>query len=169
VILLLKQEPATYCTTLLDYYGLKGSWPGYPAPGEYATSIKAQRLQRPLWQSIVAKVGDEFRPRARFRPYFQMHEFEGLLFSDPAALARGLDRPDLQAHFEHIRGSFNCPEDINDGQHSAPSKRIVQHHQGYDREKPLHGTLAALSVGLPAMRAQCARFNAWVSWIQSLR
>ena len=167
-VLFLKQERTTYCTTLIDYYGLGGHWPGMPVAEHQPTGAKARALEQPLWRQVVADVPDLLRADVRFRPYLQMHEFEGLLFSDPNALAIGLDRADLQQAFAGIRAGFSTPEEINNSRETAPSKRIIQHFSAYEKSKPFYGILAALNVGLGAMRAQCPRFNAWVTWLERL-
>ena len=43
-----------------------------------------------------------------------MHEFEGLLFSDPGRFAGGIGRSDLEAELQAIRDGFTTPEEIND-------------------------------------------------------
>ena len=60
----------------------------------------------------------------RFIPYVQMHEFEGLLFSDPDRLAVELGKQELAQEFRDIRYNFETPEHIDDSPVSAPSKRI---------------------------------------------
>jgi hypothetical protein len=73
---------------------------------------------------IVAQVPHP-RPDRRFLPYLQLHEYEGLLFSDPRAFASGIGQPHLTRQFERIRREFASPEEINDDPHSAPSKRVL--------------------------------------------
>ena len=77
----------------------------------------------------------------RFIPYVQMYEFEGLLFSDTLALAKGVNQGRLVDRFKIIRDQFDTPEEINDSPETAPSKRILNLFPEYD--KPLHGSLAA--------------------------
>ena len=102
----------------------------------------------------------------RFIPYLQLHEFEGLLFSDPAAFARGVGRLDLSDAFRAIRQVFATPEDINNDRRTAPSKRIEVAYPAY--QKVTGGTLAAQAVGLPAMRRECPRFGRWVDRLVAL-
>ncbi|MGC9260278.1 MAG: DUF4276 family protein [Phycisphaerae bacterium] len=96
----------------------------------------------------------------------QQYEFEGLLFSDPVALAEGIFQPQLRNKFKDIRAEFKTPEDINDSPQTAPSKRILQFYPPY--QKPLHGVLAAKAMGLETIRRECPRFNAWVSTLEAL-
>ena len=115
-------------------------------------------------EDLRAKIGDE--PMRRFIPYVQMHEFEGLLFSDASSLADGINRRDLDEAFRAIRDNFNSPEDINDRPDSAPSKRIKQLYGGY--EKPLHGSLAAIEIGIDTIRRECPLFDGWLIRIEAL-
>lgn len=95
-----------------------------------------------------------------------MHEFEGMLFSDCRRFAGGIGRPDLAAALQGIRDQFASPEEVNDSPETAPSKRILQLIPGY--EKPLLGTLAALEIGLPAIRRECPHFRGWLDRLASL-
>ena len=159
VLNLLKQHQDSYCTTLFDYYGLRGDFPGLPAPPGKTTEEKATLVEEAFCSIVAEQLPDRLRPD-RFLPYIQMHEFEGLLFSNPSGLAKGIYRRDLERHLEDIRRRFGTPEDINDRRETSPSHRIRSLYPGY--QKPLYGALAALEIGIAAIRAECGRFNAWV-------
>ena len=98
----------------------------------------------------------------RFVPYVMMHEFEALLFSDCEGFARGIDRPEAAVSLQAIRDGFASPEEIDDSPETAPSKRVESLVSGY--QKPLMGALAALEIGLGAMRRECPHFGAWLHW-----
>lgn len=102
---------------------------------------------------------------SRFLPYVIMHEFEGLLFSDCTRFARGIGHEELATEFQRIRDDFDTPEEINDSPVTAPSKRVEALVRGY--EKPLHGTLAVLEIGLDAIRAECPEFRAWLEYLET--
>lgn len=155
----LKQDQGIYCSTLLDLYGLGDGFSVPPGLANRPGSEKADFLENAL-RSEVAEHIPQFRPDIRFIPYLQVHEFEGLLFSDTGALARGMYRPDLQPKLKAIRDAFASPEDINDDPKSAPSKRLMSLDGRYD--KVISGTLAAEEMGIEAMRSQCPRFRQWV-------
>ena len=104
----------------------------------------------------------------RFIPYVQMYEFEGLLFSDPAALARSIGKAKLENRFFEIRADGNTPEHINDDSHTAPSKRIIHLVDGYALQKPLLARRAAEEIGLPRIRQECPLFNAWLAKLETL-
>ncbi|MBE0437714.1 MAG: DUF4276 family protein, partial [Methylomicrobium sp.] len=124
---------------------------------------KAFCLLNALSNDLQTKLGSD--PLSRFIPYVQMYEFEGLLFSDPEALAKSIDYG-LAKRLMGIRDEFNTPEDINDSPVTAPSKRLKRLYPQYD--KPIHGSLAALEVGLDIIRQQCRLFDGWLTKIENL-
>ncbi len=65
-----------------------------------------------------------------------------------------------------IRESFGNAEEIDESPDRAPSKRIEGLYPGYP--KPLLGTLGALEIGLPGIRAACPHFSSWVSRLEDL-
>ncbi|MGC8541049.1 MAG: DUF4276 family protein [Phycisphaerae bacterium] len=166
----LKQDKQAYCTTLIDLYGLGNGFPGNdptpigvlrrPEPG------RASQIEQAVKSDIISTLGDNWRADIRFIPYIQQYEFEGLLFSDPVALAQGISQPQLANKFQAVRVAFATPEEINDSPHTAPSKRILQIHPPY--QKLLHGVLAAKKIGFGTMRRECPRFNAWISRLEAL-
>lgn len=166
VVVLLKQDSTAYCSTMLDLYGLGGGFPGTLLPPNLSPLDKVSRIEEAVLQDVVASVPDGLRPDVRFLPYLQLHEYEGLLFSDPAAFARGIYQPNLAASFQKVRAEFPTPEDINDGPDTAPSKRVVKLHSSY--RKVFDGTLAAREVGINAMRQECPHFRYWIERLEAL-
>ncbi len=67
----------------------------------------------------------------------------------------------------NIRSQFPSPEDINDNTETAPSKRLSSLMPGYD--KRVAGTLIALETGLDTIRAECPRFNKWLTRMEALQ
>lgn len=161
----LKQDPSAYCSTMLDLYGLGDDFPGVPIPANLRSVEKVLHIEQAVKADIVAQVPD-LRPDIRFLPYIQLHEYEGLLFSDPAAFASGIAQPDLTRQFQTIRNEFPTPEDINDHPNTAPSKRVLTVYPGY--RKVLDGTLAAQAIGIQKMREECAHFHRWVGQLEAL-
>ena len=101
------------------------------------------------------------RVAQRFVPYIQLHEFEALLFSDPAAFTEMFpNREGAIAQLTDIRKKFHSPEDINDGQLTAPSKRILNVLPDY--QKSVAGILIAQRIGLAKIRSECGHFNDWL-------
>jgi len=162
---LLLSDNSRYCTTLIDYYGLPSDFPGLErSKAMNGISEKANCLNQDLTTQLETRIGQS--AMQRFIPYVQMHEFEGLLFSDAAAIARTIDRLTFIRSFHRIHDDFETPEHINDGPQTAPSKRILSLFPAY--EKVIHGTIVAEKIGLGKIRAECRLFDAWVSRLESL-
>lgn len=158
-------DSTSFCTTFFDFYALPENFPGKAeANGCVGMADKAKCLQNALIKQLHGKLGEE--PLRRFIPYVQMYEFEALLFSDPVGLARGLDRSDLATDLRKVRDAFATPEEINNSIETAPSKRIENLYFAYD--KPVHGSLAAIEIGLKTIRKECHRFDAWLSRLETL-
>jgi len=161
----LMQDKQAWCTTFFDYYGLAPEFVGKAEARLLATfDEKAKTVETALRNQVLAQTdADAIR---RFIPYIQMYEFEGLLFSEPQRLAAGLYAKGLEHDLAAIRTAFSTPEEINDSPETAPSKRIIGLLPSYD--KPLCGSLAAIEIGLPQIRRECRRFNAWVLRLEHL-
>ena len=144
-----------YVTSLVDFYGFKDKGDRTPCELEHAISAAIDSRIRVSWDK-----------RFIF-PYVQSYEFEGLLFSNVESFASilGVDKGCLD-ELRSIRREFPTPEDINDSTVTAPSKRIKQLIPLYD--KPIDGSLLAMETGLERIRAECPRFNQWVTRLESL-
>ena len=144
-----------FVTSLVDFYGFR-----------YRDDRTAEELE----QGILREVGRIIRSDLDERkvvPYIQMHEFEGLLFSDVDAFRNILGLRDrAKERLAEVRAQFQTPEDINDNPDTAPSKRILQVIPGYN--KVTDGLLVAEATGLDTIRAQCPRFDQWVTQLESL-
>ena len=160
----LSSDQAALATTMVDYYGLPETWPGRKQAGSKKTlRARAASVEQAVLEDISESLGGSFDPR-RFVPYVVMHEFEGLLFSDPDRFARGIGRPDLSSELQAIRADFDTPEEINDSPETHPSERIMELYKGY--QKPLMGVLAVEEIGLDAIRGECPLFDRWVEKLE---
>ena len=163
----LRADTGSLSTTMVDYYGMPQSgskaWPGRAEAANLAFDQKAPVVGDAILSDIRNELGDDF-DRNRFIPYVMMHEFEGLLFSDPPRFAQGIGRADLSVRLEEIRDQFTTPEEINDSPLTAPSSRIRTLDPGYD--KPLMGTLAVIEIGLEAIRRECPIFRNWIERLE---
>ena len=160
----LTADQATLATTMVDYYGLPDTWPGRKQAGlKKALRARAAAIEKAVLEDISESLGDGFDPQ-RFVPYVVMHEFEGLLFSDPERFARGIGMPGLSSKLQAIRDDFDSPEEINDSPETHPSERVVGLYKGY--QKPLMGVLAAEEIGLDAIREECPLFDGWVKKLE---
>jgi hypothetical protein len=156
-------------TIMVDYYRLPatgaGAWPGRAGGQNLTTQEKASRVENALLDDMADAMGSEFESK-RFVPFVVMHEFEGLLFSECAAFAAAIGRADLVPRLLAIRHGFETPEDINDSESTAPSKRVQILAPEY--EKPIFGVLAALEIGLTRIRTECPHFHKWLTILESL-
>jgi hypothetical protein len=164
ILAMLKQEPASFCTTMFDYYGMPDSWPNRAMARQRPFGEKPSTIEDAVLADIAAELGAAFDP-GRLIPYVQMHEFEALLFSDTKVLAEGLKLPG-DASVQAIRDQFRTPEEINDSEQTAPSKRIHNLNEGYAKVR--HGILISQDIGLDVMRAECPHFNEWIAKLEAV-
>ncbi|MCY4534126.1 MAG: DUF4276 family protein [Bryobacterales bacterium] len=164
----LRQDHGLVVTMMVDYYAMPRTgpraWPGREDASALSYPENAKIIERRLSGSIQKEMRPKFN-QTRFVPYVMMHEFEALLFSDCIAFGRGIGHPDLSENLQQIRESFTNPEEIDDSPEGAPSKRVERLVPGY--EKPLLGNLAALEIGLEAMRRECPLFDNWLRRLES--
>ena len=140
-------------TSLVDFYGFRD---------------REGRTVEQLESVILEEIMRERNNNPRVRPYIQMHEFEGLLFSNPETfgiIGRRGARPDI-ARLRQIRCEFDTPEDINDSQDSAPSKQLRNLVRGY--RKIDDGIAVAREIGIERISEECPRFRRWLEWINGL-
>ena len=64
--------------------------------------------------------------------------------------------------------AFDSPEMIDDGPHTAPSKRIIEFFPRYAGDKSTAGVQAAVRIGLPNIRSRCLHFDRWVERLERL-
>lgn len=163
---LLTNDRSAYTTTLFDYYGLPEDFPGL---ADDSCPSSAQLKERVSY--LEAAFASSFESPRRFIPYFQLHEFEALLFSDVDILDESLRELTNQDHsylsaIRDMTRRFDTPEDINDDPTTAPSKRLLDLCPGY--QKVPFGELIAESIGLETMREKCPHFDDWLSKIENL-
>lgn len=161
----LRSEPDAWHTTMVDLYGLRNDFPGYEAASSLPVpSAKATHIQ----QAWAAELASTEMAVHRFIPYVQVHEFEALLFADPAVMEEwlGLNRSLPAGCFAQIAHSYPNPEWINDSPITAPSKRIEALCVGYD--KVGEGLLVLEEIGLDRLRASCPLFGSWLTTLEGL-
>jgi hypothetical protein len=64
--------------------------------------------------------------------------------------------------------TFESPELINDGEQTAPSKRIIQAIPSYEGAKVSVAPLMAQKIGLEIIRQKCPHFNQWIERLENL-
>ena len=165
----LHEDRGCVATTMVDYYGLPQSgdaaWPGREEASRRPFADKAGLVEDALAADIERAMGEGFDSR-RFVPFLMMHESEALLFSDCNRFGVAIGQSELTPRLQQIRDLFESPEEIDESPSQAPSKRIEALYPRY--QKPLLGTLAALQIGLPRIRAECPHFSSWVRRLEEL-
>lgn len=167
----LKQDPTAFVTTLIDYYGIHAHhlYPKWQETKILADKNKALDL---IEQAMLNDINPGLQER--FTPYIQLHEFEGLLFSDITVFEKNFEDHEIldRAYLTKTINEFDNPELINDGPTTAPSKRLAKIIKGYYSEyenmKVVYGSLLAQDIGLPAIRNKCPHFNEWITKLESL-
>ena len=147
-------------TTMFDVYGLPTNFPGYR---------DAKQRSDPYGRVKVLEdaLGEDISDR-RFIPHFQLHEFEALLLSDPQKLDSQFDSSTGIRQLVDMVASFDSPELINDGDNTAPSKRIIGEIPEYEKMKPSAAPIVAEKIGLPTLRLQCKHFDEWLCRLEML-
>lgn len=139
-----------YVSTLYDFYGFKKK-----LAGENKTGLE---------QRIVDVVHESIKPK--LIPYIQMYEFEGLLFSCPEGMERGLNESGVKEWCQTVLDTFESnPEKINNSVETSPSKRLEK-KTGY--RKTTHGPNIAKEIGIKKIREMCVGFDAWLTKLESL-
>ena len=151
-------------STMIDLYALPPDFPGWNEAEKSRVDpyARVSHLEHAL--------ADDIEPnRSRFIPYIQLHEYEALLFAEPEQLALFYPKyPDQIAKIQQVIKDQPNPELINDGKHTAPSKRIIALLPDYDAAKPIAGPQVAERIGLPTLRGKCRHFSEWVQSLEQL-
>jgi hypothetical protein len=155
------QQPDAHFTTMFDLYALPDDFPGF---------AQARRLIDP--RQRVAALEESFRrdiEHHRFVPYIQLHEFEALILSDPSKFDwEFIEHAEAIGRLVTLCGAFASPELIDDGEDSAPSKRIIREIPEYEGRKASAGPLIAAKIGLPLIRQKCPHFDEWLKKLEAL-
>lgn len=151
------EDKTAFVSTMFDLFHLPPDFPG---------TKDASLIQDPLEKAscIEERMRDDLQME-KFIPNLLVHEFEGLLYSEPACFVGWFDDVVVET-LALERKSFESPEHINDGPETAPSKRIMKVCPSYD--KPVHGALIALDIGLDRMRKECLHFDGWLTRLTNL-
>jgi len=163
VVLSSKQDPNpdSFFTTMFDLYRLPSDFPAYEGGkllGDPYARVKM--LEGAFGQDIG---------RPRFVPYIQLHEFEALVLVDPDQLLTQF--PASAKEVEQLSdevSSFACPELIDEGGTTAPSKRIIRLIPEYEGRKPSVGPLVAGAIGIRKLKESCPHFSEWLGKLESL-
>ena len=152
---LLKRETDILVSTFIDFFRLKTDFPKF---------VEAQAIQNKIQRvDFLEQALNDSINNPRFVPYIQLHEFEGLLFAakDGFEFLPDLNTTNLNRLLLAVNEKVN-PEELNDGELTAPSKRLEQLIQGFDKNKPFYGGIIAEVNTIHPVLARCLRFKSWV-------
>ena len=158
----LRMEKGTdvFFTTMIDLYAIHAKFPGLKEAEELRHMPEGRVAS--LEQSFAEDIGD-----SRFIPYLQLHEYEALLFSGPQYFKYFYDHHRREiGELQTIADAHATPELIDDGPHTAPSKRIISQLPNYS--KATEGPLVAELIGLQVIRSKCPHFDQWLSRLEQL-
>lgn len=157
-----ERDEDVFFTTMIDLYAIHAEFPGLNE-AEKLRHMPDKRVEA-LERAFGKDINDD-----RFVPYIQLHEYETYLFSDPTWFRYFYDHRERQiAALKAIADGYATPELIDDGQHSAPSKRIIKEFPDYAGAKPVVGPQIAELIGLETIRIKCPHFAAWLSRLEKL-
>lgn len=151
------RNPYAWFSTMVDLYRLPGDFPRF---ADCQTEVDPLKRVRCLEDGLQEDI-----QQARFIPYIQLHEFEALLFADPQKFAHPFPgRFRAIAELERIRSQFRSPEHIDDGDDTAPSKRIAAVVPEYT--KAVAGPLIVRQIGIATLRRECEHFHDWITRLE---
>lgn len=161
---LLAQEKSgdVFFTSMIDLYAIGRNFPGLDE-ADGLKNIPYQRVE--FLQNAWGEDVDD----SRFIPFIQLHEYEAYLFSKPSEFALFYDGAAKPiANLEAIVDKFDGPELIDDGEHTAPSKRIAAEFPDYGKAKATIGPQVGELIGLQVIRGKCPHFDRWLTRLERL-
>jgi len=166
----LKQDdnPDVFFTTMIDLYALPSDFPSYEdAQGQRFHADPFKRVAH--LEGAFQKDIQHHLTHSRFIPYIQLHEFEALLLCEPSVLSqRYPGRKKDASELVQMCATFDCPDLIDDGDKTSPSKRIIERIPEYENEKSFAGPLIAEWIGLDKLR-KCRHFSDWLDRLSKLK
>lgn len=148
-------------TSMFDLYALPADFPGYSDSCKISDFYKKVEF---IEKSFAEDIDDK-----RFIPYIQLHEYEALFFSDINTVHEilSINNPERSLNeLEKILRKESNPEFINNGQLTAPSKRIKNLYPDYS--KTVDAIRIIQRIGLSKIREKCEHFNQWLTRLESL-
>ena len=143
-------------TTFLDFFRLPNNFPGYTTDGTRIHEIES---------AMEKDMGNRVPDLQMFIPYIQKHEFEALLFSSMDGFDYLLDDKEQLQRIEEIIDAYPNPEDINGGESTAPSKRLLDIFN-YNKKADSADMLEI--IGFDVIYSKCPRFAAWCDCLKNI-
>lgn len=149
---------------MFDLYGLPKDFPRLDEIRRASSAaMRIAIAERALEQAILG-----FSEGRWFIPYVQQHEVEALVLACLEDLGRVLDaKGDLEGLAAlSLELGDTPPEDVNDGEETAPSKRLIRHIPGYD--KLTYCEYALFDVSMPTLAERCPHFGQWLARLEGI-
>ena len=145
---------------MFDLYALPVNFPDYE--NTHSCNDPYKKVKK-LEEAFQKNINDH-----RFIPYIQLHEFETLIFADlPKMECEYIDyQKQISNLIKVVQQEDNNPELINDGEETAPSKRILKLIPEYDKSNA--GPIIVEKIGMETLRNQCRHFNEWIQKLENL-
>jgi len=157
-----RQGHNVYFTTMFDLYALPTDFPGRATVTKDPSDPTSYVLG--LQQAFEADIA-----HLNFYAYLQLHEYETMLFADPAAFEVSFDN--CAQAIENLRleaGKVPGVEHLNEGRETAPSKRIIREIPEYGGRKSTAGPDVAAFIGLQRIRAACPNVERWLQRLECI-
>ena len=153
--LICRQHHNEIVTTMFDYYAMPVNTPLIDCADPDIYSC-IEKIESAIKQDIGL-------PNCCFN--LSLHEFEGLLFSNPASFGLIADA-DIVQRVQEIKDSARTPEHINNSPETAPSKRLQALIPGYAKVK--NGSILSQDMGIDVIMENCKHFSDWINKIIAL-
>jgi hypothetical protein len=159
----MKQDarPEVRFTTMVDLYALPADFPDHALTQTLKDPyILVSELEKRMLNDIGAH---------RFIPYIQLHEYEALVLAEPGKLSTFfLEHKKGITDLADLVSRFKSPEEINQGEATAPSKQIISRIPEYEDLKASVGASIADKIGLDTIRKKCPHFHEWLTTLEKL-
>lgn len=151
------KDKDAFVTTMFDFYRLPTDVPGVMDSEKICDPYEKVEL---IERGILNSEGYDGK---FFFPYIELHEFEAMLFTDITKLKEAYFEYDLTALEECIKVQSN-PELINNGEETAPSKRILNYIDCFDKANV--GVDVLGKMGIENIAEKCRHFSEWMNRIE---
>jgi hypothetical protein len=149
-------------TTMFDLYALPNSFPGYKEAQNIEDHLERVKFLESKMKEDLEK---ELRKQVNnYIPYIQLHEFEALVFSSTEGFKALYDDDEMNYKgICKVVKEFPNPEDINNSPATAPSKRMKNLIDRYD--KVVDGVNLIEFTGIKTILEKCPHFKEWIDAI----
>ncbi len=165
VAMTVQDDAPLFFTTIFDFYERHGEWPRESELSEdVSAQEKVEQLEIFTKEALISEL-QGFPIEDKFIPYFMLHEYEGLMFSDPSAIVGVTKSRSSEAELQKVLSDFgNKPEAINT--ELSPSQRIKNAKVQYGKTTHAHRIIS--QIGIDNIRQSCPHFDGWLIKLERL-